>query len=61
MGTLLDLNKSRSHSYVDNPYWSIFQIRVKFLLHSIYVNNNFKALKQEEGKRYQYQDEIRIE
>lgn len=40
MGTLLDLNKQSSFDYVDNAYWSCFQIRVKYLLHKIYVERN---------------------
>ena len=40
MGTILDLNKGATYDYVDNAYWSLFQIRVKYLLHKIYVDNN---------------------
>ena len=29
MGTVMDLARGGSHDYVDNPYWSIFQIKVK--------------------------------
>lgn len=61
MGTILDLTKQSSHTYVDNPYWSVFQIRVKFLLHSIYVNSNFTKLMEQEAKRFRYEDQIRIE
>ena len=38
MVTLMDLNNSSTHDYVDNPYWSIFQIRVKYLLHDVFIN-----------------------
>ena len=61
MGTILDLSKQGSHTYVDNPHWSVFQIRVKFLLHSIYVNSNFNKIMEQEAKRYRYQDEIKID
>lgn len=38
---MLDLFQKRSsHDYVDNPYWSLFQIRVKYLLHSIFIKQN---------------------
>ena len=40
MGTLMDLNKRSTHDYVDNPYWSIIKIRVRYLLHQIYVSKN---------------------
>ena len=33
MGTLFDMNKTSTHDYVDNPFWSINQIRVKYLMH----------------------------
>ena len=45
MGTLFDLGKASSHDYVDNPFWSIFQIRVKYLLHQIQVRENFETIK----------------
>ena len=61
MGTILDLNKQTSHSYVDNPYWSVFQIRVKFLLHSIYINKNFNQLLLQDKQRHRYEDEKWIE
>ena len=61
MGTILDLTKKGSHTYVDNPYWSVFQIRVKFLLHSIYLNSNFNKLMDQEAKRHRYDDEIRYD
>jgi hypothetical protein len=44
MGTLMDLNKSSTHDYVDNPYWSVFQVRVKYLLHNVYINNHLEQL-----------------
>jgi hypothetical protein len=46
MGTLFDLNKSSTHDYVDNPYWSVFQVRVKYLLHNVYINNHLEHLKK---------------
>ena len=61
MGTILDLTKRSSHSYVDNPYWSVFQIRVKFLLHNIYVNKNFSHLQVQDAKRHRYHDQKWIE
>ena len=27
----MDLTKGSSHDYVDNPFWSVFQIKVKSL------------------------------
>ena len=45
MGTLLDLNKQASYDYVDNTHWSAFQIRIRYLLHKIYVEKNFEKLK----------------
>ena len=44
MGTLFDLNKRKTHDYVDCPMWSIFQIRVKYILHKVYVNNKIEGL-----------------
>ena len=29
MGTIMDLFKGSSHDYVDNPFWSVMQIKVK--------------------------------
>lgn len=46
MGTLLDLNKQSSFDYVDNSHWSSFQIRVKYLLHKIYVERNFDEIRK---------------
>ena len=31
MGTLLDLPMTSSHDYVDNSFWSVMQIKVKYL------------------------------
>jgi hypothetical protein len=31
MGTIWDLTKRSSFDYVDNPYWSIFQIKTRNL------------------------------
>ena len=61
MGTLLDLNKHSSHDYVDNHYWSVFQIRVKFLLHNIYVKNNIENLKKINMDKNKSSDEIAYE
>ena len=61
MGTLLDLNKHSTHDYVDNPYWSVFQIRVKYLLHNIYVQNNLQQIKSSDDKRRKSNDEIQYE
>jgi len=52
MGTLFDLNKRSTHDYVDNPFWSVFQIKVKYLLHSLYVNQNESLLRKKENERY---------
>ncbi len=35
MGTIMDLTKGSSHDHVDNPFWSVFQIKVKHLQGSI--------------------------
>ena len=51
MGTLFDLNKNSTHDYVDNPFWSIFQIRVKTLLHDIYITKSFGKLKEVDNNR----------
>lgn len=62
MGTLLDLNKNASHDYVDNPYWSLFQIRVRYLLHNVYVDKNFDELRKQQekyDKQYSYKEEVR--
>ena len=29
MGTVMDLMRGSTHDYVDNPYWSVLQIKVK--------------------------------
>jgi hypothetical protein len=48
----MDLNKRSTHDYVDNPFFSMFQIRVKYLLHSIYVDQHkSKLIKLEEDAK----------
>ena len=34
MGTIMDLTRGSSHDHVDNPFWSVFQIKVKSLTSS---------------------------
>ena len=29
MGSIMDIARSGSHDYVDNPFWSVMQIKVK--------------------------------
>lgn len=29
MGTVMDLMRGSTHDYVDNPFWSVLQIKVK--------------------------------
>ena len=29
MGTVMDLMRGGTHDYVDNPFWSVLQIKVK--------------------------------
>jgi hypothetical protein len=60
MGTLLDLNKNHSHDYVDNPFWSVFQIRTKFLLHSHFLNRHLPQLVSAEQKRLRFLEEEEI-
>jgi hypothetical protein len=31
MGSVMDLARGRNHDHVDNPFWSVFQIKVKQL------------------------------
>ena len=39
MGTIMDLTKGSSHDHVDNPFWSVFQIKVKHLPGSVQGEN----------------------
>jgi hypothetical protein len=57
MGTLFDINKSSTHDYVDNPYWSVFQIRVKHLMHQQYIQHHFNFLKKYDQERYRNKEE----
>ena len=57
MGTVLDLNRSTSHDYVDTPFWSVNQIRVKYLLHGIYVNKFFDEIYKRESSRPKFSEE----
>lgn len=61
MGTLMDLNKSSTHDYVDNPYWSVFQVRVKYLLHNVYINNHLEQLQKIDEQRTRTEEEIKAE
>ena len=31
MGAVLDLFKNKKYDFVDNPFWSLMQIKVKYL------------------------------
>ena len=46
----MDLNKRGTHDYVDNPFFSIFQIRVRYLLHQIYIDQNYAKLSKQEDE-----------
>ena len=61
MGTLLDLNKQASYDYVDNTHWSAFQIRIRYLLHKIYVEKNFDKLKPDYVKTQSNTSGVSIE
>ena len=61
MGTLMDLNKKSTHDYVDNPYWSVFQVRVKYLLHNVYINNHLEQLQKTEEQRIRSEEDIKAE
>jgi hypothetical protein len=54
----MDLNKSSTHDYVDNPYWSVFQVRVKYLLHNVYINSHLEQLEKQEEERQRTTEDI---
>ena len=57
MSALMDiLNRKMTHDHVDNPYFSVFQIRVRHLLHNNYIKHNFQALKKKEEERNRSKD-----
>ena len=55
----MDLNKRSTHDFVDTPYNSLYQVRVRYLLHGIYIDSKWKDLWQKETQRMYHREQIK--